>query len=275
MKLSVNDSKRSSLTLFYWKLCKRVLSQIQQPVIDMAEHIDPEHLKTRVAGLMKGDKMKEMIDSLWISVGSTFASEMSRKMLLMKLGIHKQERSEIQLKQDLSSIDYWEDYFRRYTRERSQKITEEIMDGQARIVNDLIDKVLEEGKLGGLGIPEIGRQMRTDLMDGLTEINKYQAERIARTEVLGASDKGSFEAARESGVNPKKLWSTSGLPNIRETHIQYEEEDLKTGGRDMDEEYAAGLQYPHDPDGAPEEIINCRCTIIYDVDEGAGRGAYF
>ena len=34
---------------------------------------------------------------------------------------------------------------------------------------------------------------------------------------------------------------------------------------DMDDEFANGLQYPGDPDGDPEEVYNCRCSLVYDV----------
>jgi hypothetical protein len=27
------------------------------------------------------------------------------------------------------------------------------------------------------------------------------------------------------------------------------------------EEFKPGLRYPNDPNGAPEEVINCRCVI--------------
>ena len=168
-------------------------------------------------------------------------------------------------------VDYWEDYFRKYTNERSQKITGQIMDTQTSIINNIIDRNMREAELGGLGIPETQRYLRNDMQDTLTEMNKYQAERIARTEVIGASNKGSFDSASNSGLEMKKIWLTSGLDGIRESHIHYGAEDDRTGGRAMDEEYASGLQYPSDPNADPEEIINCRCTVIYDVDEGLVR----
>jgi hypothetical protein len=62
----------------------------------------------------------------------------------------------------------------------------------------------------------------------------------------------------------KKAWLTSGLPGIRQSHLDYE----ALGDVEMEYDFAPGLQYPGDPEGEPEEIINCRCTVIYNVDEG-------
>jgi hypothetical protein len=257
MQLSINESKRRSLTQFYWKLTKRVLAEMQQPVIEACTQVDPEDLKTRVRHLLDDDKMKALIRKIWIDTGSTFAVDTARKL------------DKIPKKADPDTqIDYWEDYFRKYSNERSQFVTGQIMDTQTQIINNIIDRNLEEARQGGLGIPETQRYLRNDMQDVLTEMNKYQAERIARTEVIGSSNKGSFDAASKSGLDMKKIWLTSGLDGIRESHLRYGAEDEATGGRAMDEEYASGLQYPSDPDADPEEIINCRCTVVYDVDEG-------
>lgn len=222
---------------------------IQQPVIDLASEMDPESLKKRVSSLLKPAMMKEHISAIWVKTGSLFAVDMMKRMERMP---KKQEED----------VDYWEDYYRRYTRERTAAITGEIMDTQTIVVNRIIDELLEEGTDRGLGIPEIQRRMRQDLLEGLTEINKYQAERIARTEVIGASNTGSFDGAKASGLDMKKAWLTSGLPGVRQTHQDYE----SMGPVEMDYEFSTGLQYPGDPEGDPEEIINCRCTIIYEVD---------
>jgi hypothetical protein len=138
-------------------------------------------------------------------------------------------------------------------RERTLLKTHAIMDTQTEIVNGMIDKVIERGIEQGWGVEKIQRAMRDDLIEGLTEINRFQAERIARTEVIGASNTGSFEGAKEEGVAIGKEWMTSGLPNIRQSHLDYE----AMGTVDMDYEYNTGLQYPGDPNGDPDEIINC------------------
>ena len=97
----------------------------------------------------------------------------------------------------------------------------------------------------------------------MVTIQAYHAERIARTEVIGASNRGSFEAAFRSGLSMQKGWLTSGLKGIRGSHLLYGGMDFQN----MDYEYNAGLKYPGDPEAEdPGEVINCRCTIVYNVD---------
>jgi len=243
-RLLIDLVKQRSLAKLFWKQGQRVLFAIQQPVIELAGEIDTDSLKSRIPSLLRPGSVKDHLSGIWIKSGSIFAVDTIKR-------IHRVAR-----KQEMD-IDFWEDYFRRYVNERSLlKIAAKtgiIIDTQTQIVNNLIDMILEEGFQNGLGIPEIQRQMRDKLTEGLTEINKYQAERIARTEVIGASNTGSFEGAKESGVALGKEWMTSGLPGIRASHLEYEGRGVVA----MDHNYAPGLQYPGDPEGSAEEIINC------------------
>ncbi len=34
----------------------------------------------------------------------------------------------------------------------------------------------------------------------------------------------------------------------------------------MAQVFTNGLKYPGDPDGGPEEVINCRCTLVPEVE---------
>jgi len=122
--------------------------------------------------------------------------------------------------------------------------------------------VVGQGDTEGWSIDRISEEITRQLERDMTKIQGYHAERIARTEVIGASNKGSFDSALRSGLGIRKQWLTSGLKGIRDSHLIYESLGLKS----IDYSYAAGLKHPGDPAGAPSEIINCRCTIIYDVD---------
>jgi hypothetical protein len=247
-KLKINNRLKSSLRVFYFKKGQKILYAIQQPVFDLAGNIEPSELKIRVPNILKGDPMRDYINEVWIKTGSVFAVDMIKRIGRLK----KQEKD----------IDYWEDYFRLYTRERTLLKTKLIMDSQATVVNNMIDAILEEGYQNGLSMGEIQRTMRDKLIDGMTSINKYQAERIARTEVGGAATTASFESAKETGVVKGKEWLTKGTPDVRPTHQEYE----AMGVVDMEYEYAPGLKHPLDPNGSAEEIINCRCDILFNTE---------
>lgn len=119
----------------------------------------------------------------------------------------------------------------------------------------------------GLSIPDTATAIRA----GMKEASAARATLIARTEMVGATNVASLEATKLvagiTGVGYQKSWMTApGAPNPR--HELYEGLDGQTVG--LEEEFDVGgsaLQYPGDPNGPPEEVCNCRCTMSY-VDAG-------
>lgn len=89
-----------------------------------------------------------------------------------------------------------------------------------------------------------------DVYDGYTE---ERATMIARTEVHGATQMANMEGQKQAG-SPIKIW-VSVLDNAtRESHAFLDGEE-----RPINDRFSNGLLFPGDPNGAPEETINCRC----------------
>jgi uncharacterized protein with gpF-like domain len=106
------------------------------------------------------------------------------------------------------------------------------------------------------------------ILDLVPSLSSARAGVIARTETHGAANFGSNEAAKQTGLPLKKEWLAGMDERTRETHAE--------AGRQppigMDEKFEVGdseLDFPGDPSGDPEEVINCRCTLAYVVDEDA------
>lgn len=93
--------------------------------------------------------------------------------------------------------------------------------------------------------------------------------RNARTMHTGAQNAGRIEGlhrAQALGIKVKKQWMATLDDRTRDTHA-----DLDGQVVDVDEDFvtSAGnkISYPGDPDAAPEEVWNCRCTLIYVYDD--------
>lgn len=87
------------------------------------------------------------------------------------------------------------------------------------------------------------------------DISKSRAATIARTEVLGVSQKGTFEGYKQAN-SPIKIWVSVLDSATRDSHISLDGEE-----RPMDVPFSNGLMYPGEAGGPPSEVINCRCTI--------------
>jgi hypothetical protein len=116
--------------------------------------------------------------------------------------------------------------------------------------------VLRKSWDGGLGIPDMSEKIRTSA----TQISKTRSRVIARTESVQAANIAGRSGAEATGLELRKFWDTSGLPNIRRSHLSAEGE----GGLKMEERFASTkMMMVGDPGGAVSEIVNCRCATVY------------
>lgn len=108
---------------------------------------------------------------------------------------------------------------------------------------------------------------------GLTNYSKIgynNAIRIARTEghrIQCASTMDACYKAKEKGADILRMWDATLDKRTRDSHAQIHGEV-----RDVDEKFSNGLMFPGDPNGRPEEVINCRCALLqrakWALDEG-------
>lgn len=95
------------------------------------------------------------------------------------------------------------------------------------------------------------------------DMNEKSAIRNARTSVTSAENKGRIDMlhdAEEKGVLTHKIWMATNDDKTRESHAEADGEEIE-----IDEQFLNGLEYPGDPNGAPEETYCCRCTLVYKV----------
>jgi uncharacterized protein with gpF-like domain len=82
---------------------------------------------------------------------------------------------------------------------------------------------------------------------------------IVATTVNSAFESGQKEAFRMSGVNQKQ-WLSQRDGRVRESHDLVDGQQVAIN-QNFDV-MGVPLDFPGDPAGPPEEIINCRCTMI-------------
>lgn len=107
-----------------------------------------------------------------------------------------------------------------------------------------LKKTLGEGITAGEGVSELSDRVTTVFKTRL----KYESERIARTEVMKASNSAELESYKQSGVIEKKEWLAE--PDACEvcSNLNGEVVGLKKS-------FSEGFDYP-------PAHPNCRCTIL-------------
>lgn len=115
-----------------------------------------------------------------------------------------------------------------------------------------------QGILQGESMDKIAKRLRN-----VQEMNRTQAIRSARTIVTGAENKGrqdSYARAEADGIILQKEWLATNDGRTRHSHAA-----LDGAIVDQDKKFDNGLMYPGDPSGRPEEVYNCRCTLVAKV----------
>ena len=262
MKITPNIELRKRLEKIYWNETRKTFILCRQSVVDRSEHVDPARLKEIVSELLNEKVMTDHLIEIWSKVGGRFAFDTYR--VIFNAGLKKGKSKKAREFKADKLTDY-QRMMAKYAYERSLQKARAIMTTEAEAINKVIDSVIERGVAEGLSIPHVRDLMKSELEgDTMLTIENWEAERIAVTEVGSAANTGSWEAMQEMGIEGiQKSWMGSGLPNMRESHIEY----AGMEPQDLDYEYNTGLKFPQDPDcEIAEEVINCHCTPIWETD---------
>ena len=111
-----------------------------------------------------------------------------------------------------------------------------------------------QGILQGESMDKIAKRLRN-----VQKMNKTQAIRSARTIVTGAENKGrqdSYARAEADGIILQKEWIATNDSRTRHSHAA-----LDGAIVDQDKKFDNGLMFPGDPNGRPDEVYNCRCSV--------------
>ena len=122
-----------------------------------------------------------------------------------------------------------------------------------------VRSAITQSLLQGESVPATARRLRQ-----VAEMNRSASLRDARTMINAAEQGGKlaeYEMLAEEGVNIEKGWMATLDNRTRDSHIQMDMEYVP-----VDKPFSNGLMEPCDPNGAPSEVYNCRCTLVSRID---------
>lgn len=133
---------------------------------------------------------------------------------------------------------------------------------------DDISRVLQAGEAGQLALEQMVSAIE-DLTLGV--LAGARASTIARTETHTAASVAEHEAVKDSGMQLRRVWLSTGDERTRGSHRRaFEQTSLNPVGMDEpftlvsdDGQQVSQLRFPGDPSGPASEVINCRCVVMY------------
>lgn len=129
-------------------------------------------------------------------------------------------------------------------------------------VTETLHEELKDSLIEGLNAGESINQLMERIDDVYTDkLEDYQLERIARTEIIGASNQGALFSYKDAGVEFKS-WLSASDERVRDTHFKASVDYVQ--GIPINEDFKVGADQMVAPcqGNLPEENINCRCTLI-------------
>lgn len=143
---------------------------------------------------------------------------------------------------------------------RLQRVPDEVYGAVAQII--------DSATTNGASIPDVTAQVEQLFDDTDMQKWKNRARTVARTEVVGAYNGGLYDAfsmivANDPDTEYVKHWLATADQRTRPDHREADGQ-LVPWGTPFDVGGFA-MMYPHDPAGPPQEVINCRCTLLLEI----------
>jgi SPP1 gp7 family putative phage head morphogenesis protein len=127
-----------------------------------------------------------------------------------------------------------------------------------------VNNAITQGIIQGESLDKISKR----LSEGLCAQNENTMKTFARTGMTQAQNAGRFQRqmdAKQLGINLVKEWMATLDGRTRDSHRHMDGEQIKVGDKWHPQKFSNGCRYPGDPEGPPQEVYNCRCTLVADL----------
>jgi len=184
------------------------------------------------------------------------------KDVFVEFAASTQRQVESQMKKAVDKttfIIFLEGWFEKTAVGRIQNISKTMRKDTVRVLQAAVNE--------GLGIADTVRLFQERRIG----YEPSRAARIARTEIVSASNYGAKKGAEETGLAVKKEWIATNDPRTRRIRSgdEYDHDFMDGVIKQMDEPFMVPksdgtlepMDVPGDLNGSPGNVINCRCTV--------------
>lgn len=228
-------------------------------VAKAVDGLDPHLAEQEAIRVIEGNraKLKTVISHAHIQAGTAFGKRVLSQIKSLPGGVETKDLED-------SFSDAFARWINKYIGTRVTDIEQSTKDLVVAKIRSAGQDTIDEGE-GAVPFADRIKSEMEELYDGF---ETYRADRIARTETVTASNVAQKTAAQASGVpGLQKEWLSAEDERTRDSHAKADGEIIemdglfKVGGIEMD--------HPADPNGPPEEVINCRCTLAIVPPDGS------
>ena len=240
--------------------------EAKRKLVEKGELSQADYKKWRTNQMLTGQRWVKMVDTLARDMNRTnqIAVDIINRQLSPTFALNANFATygiENGFQTDFGFTLYNEDTVNRLIEENPDllpapriDIPEDMRWNKQKITSNITQAVLQ-----GKSIPEIAKAMET-----VAGMNKASATRNARTAMTGAQNAGrqqAYDRAKAMGIKVKKEWVATLDGRTRHSHGMADGQQVELDGKF--EVGRAKMRYPGDvQNGTPEELYNCRCTMV-------------
>lgn len=240
------NNKRLPYIRFGENLFKRMYGEIRKSFIaSIKDAQTPEEITQTAADFYINPEIVQLsYERFYLKTGLAFAKNVQKSY------IKRLEKKDIN---DDFLEEVWYNQIKEFVRTRVANNITAVIKTTYVDIQRITKEAVKLGIDNGWGMDKIARSISKTQ----GEIDLWKALRIARTEVIAASNEGVKVGADQIPGNKEKVWISTFDQRSRPEHMEMDgvrvafNEDFSVDGE--------ALEYPGDPKGSPGNIINCRC----------------
>lgn len=238
----------------YWKYIDRSRQGWIKKIRELAGKLFIEEKENVLEHIQRGGKTPEDVikkedwlkfyETLYLTIGEEYAKRTLENFNQPKMLVKQAEE------------EWGSDYILRWLKHEAGKKIKHITETTL----DSIREILTRGEKEGWGIAEYVKEIDNLYLENIIP---HRSEVIARTEVISASNMGSYAGAHSLGYPMEKTWISTRDARTRDDHTEADGQTV-----DIDEPFEVGgeqLIFPGDTSlgASAENTIHCRCTLSY------------
>lgn len=223
-----------------------------------------EYIKWRESKMLYGEALKQKVDVMsqhMLNVDKQAAGIINREMFGVYANNYNFAKYEVEqgLKINTSFSLFDKSTVERMV-EKNPKLLRERKTDDGKILRwsrRKVNTAITQGVLQGEPIDKIAQRLVKVV--GMEERYALTNARTAMTAAQNAGRMESYANSKALGIDLKKQWMATLDERTRTSHQELDGETVEIGKK-----FSNKLMFPGDPDGAPGEVYNCRCTLVGD-----------
>jgi uncharacterized protein with gpF-like domain len=234
------NNKRLPLIRMGERLFRGMYGEVKKDLIASFQNLTTpeEFIETAKAVKIDEIKVQAAFERFYLKTGMAFAK-----------WITKSRNPVLERKQE----DLWEEKIIEYVRANTGVKITKLIKTHYEDIERITRTAVEQGIKEGWGMDKIARSIQK--AEG--EMDLWKALRIARTEVVAASNEGVKVGAEDLPGNKEKVWISTFDERSRPEHMEMD--GVRVAFNENFTVAGESLEFPGDPNGSPGNVINCRC----------------